>query len=148
MANKKIKDVVVKNGQATKRNYEKAVTDYQMGLNGGVTASMGGVTGGTNRGSADGQIRMDVAGMEFHIENIQKSIVNLKSAVKNIDKLKQKSSGADWKTLNKEAYEALLDGEKKYFQQTILLLEKFNAHINYSFREIVNADKKLSKYLS
>jgi hypothetical protein len=97
---------------------------------------------------AEANIRMDIVGMEYHIQQIQKSIGNLKKETSNLDKLKDKSSSADWKTLNKDAYELLIDAEKKYFEETSQLLDKLNSHVNFHFKKMIEADQKLSKYLS
>lgn len=152
MSNSEMRPVVVDKGNTVEKNYESAKSRAQSVNSGfdvaGKPGSIDSLRKENASNRAEANIRMDVAGMEHHIQQIQKSISNLKKETKNLDKLKAKSSGADWKTLNKDAYELLIDAEKKYFEQTGQLLDKLNAHVNFHFREMVEADKKLSKYLS
>lgn len=150
--NKELEKVNVNNTATAKGNYEGAKTSYQNYSSGAMLAgkphSLDVLNKERNQAMAKARIKMDVSGMEYHIGNIQKSIEQVRDSVSKIESLKSESSGADWKTLNKDAYEALLDAEKDYFSKNIELLDKLNAHINFAFRKIVETDKELSQYLS
>lgn len=93
------------------------------------------------------KIRADISGCQFHIQNTKKAVSELIAAMEKLNNLRNKSLEMNWKTLNKEAYEMLIENEIKYFEASAKLFEKMNQYINLTFNTIMDKDKELQKYL-
>lgn len=146
MTNTEMQAVKISKNNSVVKNYQNIKHKYD--LENGRLDYVGDNGSRSSRLPSGMEMNLDVAGMEYHIEMIQKAITNLKEASNSIHSLIGECNGLDWKTLNKEAYSELLNKEVDYFMSVSELLDKFNAHINYTFRKIVETDNQLKQYLS